>query len=102
MTSSPNLDDIRRVLDLIATPLALEVLDGLDRDIAPHQSAPPDTEPDVVDAAVDALYRVGAALSSPTASPTLTPRGRRLLAALRQASEMDHAPGNAAECLNES
>ena len=94
MASSPNLDDIRRILDLIAAPLALEVLDGLGNDIPPEESAPPGTDAAVIDAAIENLQAAGAvtlpraAAGSPTLA--LTPLGRRLLAAFRQADEMDH------------
>lgn len=94
MASSPNLDDIARILDLIAAPLALEVLDGLGNDALPEESVPPGTDAAVIDAAIESLRVAGAVTparaSSGSPSPALTPLGRRLLEAFQRASEIDH------------
>ena len=92
MTSSPNLDAIRLVLDLIAAPLVLEVLDGLDRKCTPQQTVPPGTDPAVVEAAIGFLRGVDAIAPAPQADLAVTPRGHRLLAALREVGETDRAP----------
>jgi hypothetical protein len=93
MASSPNLDDITRILDLIATPLALEVLDGLSCGRPPTASAPPECDPATIEAALDVLSAVGAierqtgrhALSDPV---WLTLAGEGLLDALRIADQI--------------
>jgi hypothetical protein len=48
MASSPQLAGITRVLDLIAAPLALEVLDGLGRGRALSEISPPGTPPETL------------------------------------------------------
>lgn len=94
MASPPNLDDIRRILDLIATPLALEVLDGLVDGIPPEASVPTGTTAVALDAAIASLRAAGAITgpqtSSDTRSPALTPLGHRLIAAFRHTGETDH------------
>jgi hypothetical protein len=92
MASSPSLDDITRILDLIATPLALEVLDGLDRGRQPRASAPSGCDSAILQTALDALAMVGAITDKVGGDPksrevTLTPAGERLLHALRVADE---------------
>jgi len=93
MASSPNLDDIRRILDLIATPLALEVLHGLGDGTPPEESVPEGTNAAALDAAIASLRTAGAVLdpqaSSDVQSPALTPLGHRLTAAIRQIGELD-------------
>lgn len=99
MASTPILDAITLVLDLIAAPLVLEVLEGLGRDLPPGVAVPPGSNPADVDAAVAHLVKVGAAVIStdlPTGPrPVLTARGRRLLDALERADTVDpeDAPG---------
>src|SRR6266545_344661 len=91
MASSPKLDDITRVLDLIAAPLALEVLDGLGRGIPMSDISPPDTPAGVLEEAVEYLRGVGAITikTEQSGEPTLTPFGRRLFGAFQRASEFD-------------
>ena len=92
MASSIDPDHITRILDVIETPLALELLDGLGSGATPQESVPAGTDAAALDAAIAPLYAVGAipAASIPTTEPvTLTPLGRRLLAAFQQAGETD-------------
>ena len=93
MASSPKLDDITRVLDLIAAPLALEVLDGLGHGIPMRDISPPGTPAGVLEEAVEYLRGVGAitiATEQPGGDqPALTPFGRRLFGAFQRASEFD-------------
>ena len=91
--------DIRRVRDLIMTPLALEVLDGLGEGQTPWEVAPIGTDPAVVETAVDQLRRVGLATVSDSGHGdrvvALTDRGRRFLVALERFD--DDGPESIAE-----
>ena len=92
MASSIDPDHITRILDVIATPLALELLDGLGRGATPQESVPAGTDAAALDAALAPLHAVGAIPTAqiPATEPTtLTPTGRRLLAAFRRADEID-------------
>jgi hypothetical protein len=93
MASSRKLDEITRILDLIAAPLALEILDGIGKGSTPQETAPPGTDPAVVAAAIESLRTAGVVVISPASgprSPVLTPVGRRLLAAFERADDLDH------------
>ncbi|MBT8228011.1 MAG: hypothetical protein HKP61_13400 [Dactylosporangium sp.] len=81
--------DVTRVLNLIATPLALEILDGLGCGRAPDATAPPETNPTIIAEAIERLREVGAVtvLDLERHTCELTPRGRRLLSALKRVSE---------------
>jgi hypothetical protein len=86
MTSSPNLDDITKLLDLIAAPWALEVLDGLGKGHQPSITAPAECDAATIEAAVNLLVAVGAIEELPGEDNAphpvaLTPAGDRLLRA---------------------
>ncbi len=95
MASIPELDGITHLLNLIAAPLALEVLDSLGRGVAMPDLLP-GAPVEAIDAAVD--YLRGAGCVAPACEPgghrlILTPLGRRLFAAFERAAEFDQADG---------
>lgn len=99
MASSPKFDDITRVLDLIAKPLVLEILDGLGQGLPLHGIPVSDAPGDLVDGAVEYLRSEGAVTfvgEVPDARhPVLTPLGRRLFGVLEQASQIGESGGTA-------
>ena len=88
MASSWTLDDINRALDLIATPMVLEVLDGLGHGRTPYEVAPAGTDPAVIAAAVEHLRGLGAVtvtrLDSGRDRVALTAYGKRVFDALER------------------
>jgi hypothetical protein len=87
MASSWTLDDINRALDLIATPMVLEVLDGLGHGKTPYEVAPAGTDPAVIAAAIEHLHGLGAVttrLGSGDDQVTLTAYGRRVFDAFER------------------
>ncbi|MBT8223912.1 MAG: hypothetical protein HKP61_01090 [Dactylosporangium sp.] len=80
--------DVTRLLDLIAAPLALEILDALGHDRTVDAAIPEGTAPAFVTEAIGRLDGIGALaeLDPEQRLYELTPRGRRLLAALEQVS----------------
>ena len=89
MPLSPTpFEQIRQVLDLIATPLALEIIDGAEQGIKPRDAVPHDADEDTVEAAIETLRRTGVITveTNDDGPPSqrrvdLTSRGRRLLGA---------------------
>lgn len=88
MNSQWKASDIRRLRDLVMTPFALEVLDGLGKGQTSTEAVPADTDPAVVETAVDRLRQAGLATVSERGHgervATLTDRGRRVIAALER------------------
>ena len=88
MASSWTLDDINRALDLIATPMVLEVLDGLGHGKTPCEIAPAGTEPAVIAAAIEHLRGLDVVTVTRSDSGNdqvvLTPYGRRVFDALER------------------
>src|SRR5437762_12895406 len=88
MASSWTVDAINRVHDLIATPMVLEVLDGLGHGKTPYEVAPAGTAPAVVAAAIEYLRGIGVVTvtrpDSGDGQVVLTAHGRRLFDALER------------------
>ena len=88
MASSWTLDNINRALDLIATPMVLEVLDGLGHGKTPYEVAPAGTDPAVIAAAIEHLRGLGAVTTGPSDSGddhiALTAYGRRVFDAFER------------------
>ena len=80
--------DVTRVLDLLAKPLVLEILDGIGHGREPDTVLPPGVHPTVLAEAIEYLWEIGGITALDSARPTreLTPRGRRLLVALERVS----------------
>jgi len=84
-------DAICRVLDLIGTPCALEVLEDLAQDRSPYLR---DDDTAMITAAVDCLRDIGAIKSAPRLSESgaadveITPQGRVLFKRLVEIEEM--------------